>query len=128
MRFGSIVKMRLFLTAAMIDEPDRAATSPGFGEYGSAARTMISGSRLWIDDENIERRGLELFDRPIGEFHAEDEVGLERDDLLEVHLDAADMLSGRGFRGLVREVVHADDTRAGAECEEKRGDRWANGN
>src|SRR5207247_1606218 len=43
-RFGSIVKMRLFLTAAMIDQPCRAATSPGFEEYASAERTMISGS------------------------------------------------------------------------------------
>ena len=44
MRFGSMVKMRLFLTAAMIDQPCRATTSSGLDEYASAARTMISGS------------------------------------------------------------------------------------
>src|SRR5206468_2647713 len=54
------------------------------------ARDLADG--LWIDDEHEQARRRELLDRAVGELHDEDEIGLERDDLLEVHLDAADLL------------------------------------
>src|SRR5438309_4324786 len=85
------------------------------------------GHALRIHDEHVERRRLKLLDRAVGELHAEDKIRLQRDDLLEVHLDPADVLPGRGLGWLVREIVDADDAGTRAESEEKRGDGWADG-
>src|SRR5207302_8019060 len=85
------------------------------------------GDALRVDDEHVQRGGLELFDRAVGEFHAENEVRLERHDLLEIHLDTADMLSRRGLGGLVGEIVDADHARARTEREEERRDRRTDG-
>ena len=85
------------------------------------ARDLADG--LWIDDEHEQARRCELLDRAVGELHDEYEIGFERDDLLEVHLDAADLLDRLRRCGLVGEVVGADEPAPCAEREEELGDR-----
>src|SRR5687767_14162274 len=102
-----------------------AVAADGSAQKDGGACNVSDGLR--IDHEHEKPGAGQSFDRAIGELHAEDEVGPERNDLLEVHLDAADLLELlRGGR-LVREVIHTNDPRSGAEREEEFGDRRADG-
>src|SRR5438093_8432272 len=103
-----------------------AVAADGAPEQDRGPRDIAGALR--IDHEHEQAGARELLDRAVGELHAQDEVWPQGYDLLEVDLDAADLLELPRRGGLVGEVIRADDARSGAEREQELGDRRPDGN
>src|SRR5258705_5114569 len=105
----------------------RLAVAPDGAAQQDRGAGDIAGA-LRVDDDHEQSSARELLDRPVGELHDEDKVRLQRDDLLEIDLDAADLLELARLGRLSREAVHADNARPAAEREQELGDRRTDGN
>src|SRR5207249_4360437 len=105
--------LRSYLVEVLLDRRGETLAIPADGAAEERRRLGDVRQADRIDDEHGERLRRELLERAVGDLHAHDEVGAERHDLLEIHLDAADLLLRRRRGWLVGEVIDADDAVAG---------------